>query len=68
MSRIKKYPYLFNEIKRNNETQIQIARLIGISKETMIKRMSGRSDWTISEIETICKHYNKDYYELFRKD
>ena len=61
-----KYPNLLLEIKRRGETQDDLSELLGISRTTVNFKLSGKSDWTISEIEAICEHYDKDYYDLFK--
>lgn len=62
------YLQLYNEIREHGETQTSVAELLGISLQTMGFKLTGKYDWTIGEIETLCKHYNKNYYELFRKE
>jgi len=62
------YPFLINEMKKNGETQKELAKTLGLTRESVNFRFSGKREWTISEIEKICKHYNKDFYELFRKE
>ena len=61
-----KYPNLRAEMARNRETQQDLAELLGVSIPTVWRKLSGIFDWTISEIEIICEHYNKDYNELFK--
>ena len=69
MSRLKElvYPNLYAEIMRNGEKQQDIGNLLGIAKTTVNHKLSGKYDWTISEIETLCNHFKKDYYELFKR-
>lgn len=62
-----KYPNLLAEIKRSGETQDDVAKLLNITRTTVNFKISGRREWTISEIESLCEHYGKDYYELFKK-
>ena len=61
-----KYPNLLLEIKRCGETQDDISKLLNLSRTTVNFKLSGRSEWTISEVEKICEHYDKNYYELFK--
>lgn len=61
-----KYPNLILEIKRRGETQDDLSKLLGISRTTFNFKLQGKSEWTISEIEKICEHYDMNYYELFK--
>lgn len=66
----KRYVY-FNILKAINDTsenQKKVANILGISDVNFRSKLSGKNQWTINEIETLCKHFNKDYYELFKKD
>ena len=62
----KTYPGLRAEMSRNGDTQPILAKELNIALSTFWSKISGRNDWTISEIEFLCKRYNKDYYELFK--
>lgn len=65
-----KYPIIYTkvvqEMKARKETQEDIAKLIGITRQSLKLKLDGRCDWTISDIETLCEHFNKGYYELFK--
>jgi len=61
-----KYPNLEVEMSRNGDTQKKLADLLNITQQTVSKKLAGKVDWTIGEIEIICEHYNKNYYELFK--
>lgn len=60
------FPNLRAEMTRKGETIGDIGKLVGLSYSTIKRRFSSKSDWTISEIETICDYFGKDYYELFK--
>ena len=62
----KMYPGLRAEMSRNGDTQKILANELKISPSTFFCRLNGKSDWTISDIEFLCKRYKKDYYELFK--
>lgn len=62
-----KYVDLFIQMKRNGDTQKSIAKAIGISQQSISNKLAGKSEWTKSEIDNICKHYNKTYEELFKE-
>jgi len=68
MAKIIKYVTLFNLMRENDESQSYLARLLNITPQTISKKLVGDTEWTISEIDTLCNHYNKDYYELFKND
>jgi DNA-binding Xre family transcriptional regulator len=61
-----KYPNLILEIKRRGETQDDLSKILGITRATFNLKLQGKSEWTISEIEKICEHYDMNYYELFK--
>lgn len=63
-----KYPELAGEMAKHGDTQKTIAKLLDLSIPSFSRRLSGEVDWSIGEIETLCKYYKKDYYELFKKD
>lgn len=61
-----KYPNLMAEMLRNREDQSDLALLLQVNRITINHKLSGKTDWTIGEIERICEHYDKNYYELFK--
>lgn len=61
-----KYPELAGEMAKRGDTQKSLATLLGITYASVCRRLSGKSEWTISEVEKICEHYGKNYYELFK--
>lgn len=63
-----KYPELIAEMAKNGDTQKSLAKLLGITYSSVCRRLSGKSEWTIGDIEKICEYYNKNYYELFKKN
>lgn len=67
---VKKYVYsnIIKAIEEKHETQRKIADVLGITDVGLRFKLSAKYDWTIGEIETLCKHFNKDYYELFKKE
>ena len=62
------YPGLVAEMAKRGDKQKVIAKLLGITSPAISRRFSGEVEWSISEIEKICKYYNKNYYELFTKE
>lgn len=63
-----KYPELLGEMAKHGDTQRTLGKLLGITYSSVCRRMSGKKEWSISEIDKICEHYNKNYYELFKKE
>ena len=62
------YPELVGEMAKHGDTQQKLAEIIGITYASVCRRLSGKSEWTISEVDKICKYYDKDYYTLFKKN
>ena len=65
--KVYKYPTLYNEMRKHNESLRKVGELLGVTPQTISAKLTDEHDWTISEIEFLCEHYGKDYYELFRK-
>lgn len=63
-----KYPELVAEMAKNGHTQSTIGNLLGITYASVSRRISGDIEWSISEIDKLCNFYNKDYYQLFKKN
>jgi predicted transcriptional regulator len=61
------YPELLGEMAKHGDTQKSLAKLLGITYSSVSRRLSGKSEWSISEIDILCEHYDKNYYELFKK-
>ena len=61
-----KYPKLREEMKKHGETQKTLAKLLGLTTATISRKLAGKIEWSLGEVETICEHYKKDYYELFK--
>lgn len=62
----KMYPGLRAEMSRNGDTQDSLAKEMNLTKATVNHRITGKSEWTIKDIEFFCNKYKKDYYELFK--
>ena len=63
-----KYPGLMGEMGKHGDTQRALAKILGITYSSVWRRLNGQKEWTISEVDKICAHYGKDYYELFKKN
>ena len=66
--KIVKYPGLVAEMAKRGDKQKELSKLLGITNAGISRRLSGETEWSISEIEKVCKHYNKNYYELFKDE
>lgn len=66
--KILKYPELVGEMAKHGDTQKTLAKLLDITYSSVSRRLSGKAEWSISEIEKLCEYYGKDYYELFKKN
>ncbi len=62
-----KYPNLVGEMARHGDTQRTIADLLSTSYNSIWRRLTGRTEWSISEIDKLCEYYHKNYDELFKK-
>lgn len=60
------YPGLVAEMAKHGDTQKTLGKLIGVNDTNLGRRLNGKTEWSISEIEKICEYYQKDYYELFK--
>lgn len=61
-----KFPGLAAEMAKKGDTNKVLANLLKLSESSISRRLSGEIDWSIGEIETLCDHYSKNYYELFK--
>jgi len=60
------FPKLEYEMLMQGITQKELGKIIGVSQPTIARKLSGESELTIGDVETICDYFNKDYYELFK--
>ncbi len=63
-----KYPELVGEMARHGDTQRTLGKVLGLTYSAIWRRITGKTEWSISEIDKICEYYNKNYYELFKKE
>lgn len=61
------FPGLVGEMARHGETQMDLAKILELSHQSVCRKFTGKSEWSISDIEKLCKHYDKNYYELFKR-
>lgn len=62
------YPEIVGEMAKHGDNQKTLAKLLDITHASVSRRLSGKSEWTISDVETLCKYYDKDFYELFKRN
>jgi transcriptional regulator with XRE-family HTH domain len=62
------YPKLVCEMAVRGETQSDLAKQLNLSIPAISNRFNGKTEWSITEIDAICKRYNKSYDELFLND
>lgn len=60
------YPKIRLAMLENGDTMINLAKILDISVFTLTRKMYGRTEWTIGEIEKLCIYYGLDYYDLFK--
>jgi len=61
------FPNLAAEMARKGIKQKELAVILGISNPTICKKMSGQTDWSLTEIETLCSYFGKSYKNLFKR-
>ena len=63
-------PYMLFKgwLRSNNLTYKDVAEVLGLSVATVSSKINGQSDFLLSEIETIKKHYNLESSIFFTND
>jgi hypothetical protein len=62
------FPEVVNQIKKHNETLQDVAEVLGLNYASQItRRLRGEVEWTIGDVEILCKHYDMDFWELFKR-
>jgi predicted transcriptional regulator len=60
------YPNLTSELKAQQLSFAELAKIIGMPKSTMYRRISGNTQWRLHEVLTICGTLNLyDVHYLF---
>ena len=54
------YSNLRNELIRKDITQVELAATLGVTTMTIHRKLNGRSEFKLSEIETIRDKYFRD--------
>lgn len=63
-----KYPEVVKQMKLHKQSLQDVADLLGISDRSVIRRLSGEVEWSIGDVDTLCRYYNIDFWKLFRKE
>jgi len=61
----KKYPNLAMAMMSNNETYVDVAKVLKVCTSSACKKINGNVPTTVEEAKTLCKHYGKSFEELF---
>ena len=64
------FPQLVKIMNERGETLKDIAKILGYSqnsKSQISRRLTGEIEFTISDVEILCEHYNMDFWELFKR-
>ena len=64
---IVKFPELVAEMARSGENQASLSKLLGLPISAISRRLSGKVEFTKTEIDIICEHYSKTYEQLFKE-
>lgn len=59
---------LYQEMKKRKITQTELALKLGITTNAVNNKLSGKSDFTASEMFKICEVIDVPMAELFKKD
>lgn len=63
--------YLKSKIVLHGETMEDLAKILGITIQTLSRKIAGQADFTQTEMNVIRDHYNlsdSEYVEIFKKD
>lgn len=61
-----KFPELEAEMARRGDNQLTLAKLLTTTQASISRRLSGKTNWQVWEIDVLCDYYGKDYYQLFK--
>ena len=63
-----KFPNLVAEMTRHNENLQILSETIGMSYQSLSKRLQGTKSFELPEITLLMKHYHKSFEYLFWKN
>ena len=61
------FPEIAAQMARKGETQEDVAKLLGLDRSQVSRKLAGHVEWSIGDIEILCNHYNIDFWELFKR-
>lgn len=63
-------PYLrvSDAVRESGMSQVQVARLLGMSPQAVRDRLRGRTRWSLAEVAAIAKHLDLDAAEILADD
>jgi hypothetical protein len=62
------FPEISKQMAKRNEHLQDLTDLLGLTNISQVsRRLSGEVGWTIGDIEILCKHYNMDFWKLFKR-
>lgn len=59
------YRNLKAEMGRNDDTQLDLARILNCDRSTVKRKMDGKTAFTKDEIDVLLNHYGQTYEYLF---
>ena len=62
------FPEIELEMEKRGETQEDLAKILELDRTQVCRKLSGDVQWSIGDIEVMTHHYNKDFWELFRRN
>lgn len=62
------FPEITKQMAKRKEKQKDIAELLELDTSQISRKLTGYIDWSIEEARILCKHYNKKFEKLFRKE
>lgn len=61
------FPEIAAEMARNGETLKDLAELLGLKIGSVSQKLNGRVRFYETEVRQLCYHYNRDYFDLFKR-
>lgn len=62
------FPNLIAEMAKKSESLQSLATELGLSYQSLSKRLQGVKSFELPEITLLMKHYNKSFEYLFQRD
>lgn len=64
-----KFPEIVKQMKLHKQNLKDMVELLELKQLSQVsRRLSGEVEWTFGDVETLCKYYNMDFWELFKKE